>query len=247
MSTTIYAEHQNVLASLVQWDAIFRGEGSVQFARDVTLHAPDAGIGQRDRVVILRVVAAGPGNVSRGKLNPCTLDTDDLVIANLFHETQQVRIMGDNFSMFNWEQIMGKLKIDHETHSIDLQPLQAYLVCKPDEAAAQKLMMGKSRIISPHGDAQFSGGSEPEFDPRRKAPERTKTVIERCVQVGPGAVVDGMWQEPPAALQGAMVLYDTSVAPVRFVVGGQTHTLVHWRHVLLSFRDEHAAEASTAA
>lgn len=237
-SITVYAEHQHVLCELVQWDEIFgKGGGAVTFASDVTIHAPDASIGQKDRPVILRVVVAGPGNVSRGTRNPCAIKDGDLVLANLFHRTDEVRIMGQNFSLFDWDKIMAKLEIDPILKTLNLVPLQCYLVCQPDEDAAAKLMMGKSKILSPHGDAQMVG--ELEADHRGRPQQQRKVVIERVVSTGPGAVVDGLWQEPPN-LAGDMVMFDTSVSPVRFVVRGEQYTLVQWRTVMLSFRSDKA-------
>lgn len=239
----VWCENQHVLARIVQWDEVFGepGRGAVTFSHDVTIHAPDATIGRKDRTVILRVVAAGPGNVSRGLRNPCTVSEGDLVVANLFHKTQDLRVLGENPVMFNWENIMARLHINEALKQLSLEPLQAFIVTKPNPDVAQRLMMGESRILSPFGDAQLSGGieSEPTFDQfgnEKKKAEKTKTVIEECVAVGPGGVVDGLWQEPPKNLPGAMVMFDTSVAPVRFVVGGAQYTLVHLRHVLLTFR-----------
>jgi co-chaperonin GroES (HSP10) len=233
-----YTEHNGVYGEVVQWDAVFGGK-AIQFSSDVTIHAPHAEIGRKDRTVIVRVICVGPGNVSRGQLNPCTIKSGDYVVANLFHRSHEPCILGEYHSLFPWENIMAKLMVDEVAKSMGLDPLQAYIICKPNEAVAQRLMMGERKIIAPFGDAQFSGSAdEPMPLPGRKdrAPERSKTVIEEVVSVGPGAVVDGVWQEPPQSLVGGMVMYDTSVAPVRFVALGEQYTLVHWRHVLFSFR-----------
>lgn len=139
---------------------------------------------------------------------------------------------------------MARIEIEHELKALNLQPLQAYLVCKPNEKEAQKLIMGESKIIAPFGDAQYAG-ELPEQMPGRAKPEPNKTVIEEVVDVGPGAVVDGLYQQPPRELIGGMVMYDTSVSPIRFLVQGQAYTLVHWRHVLLSFRRPETLGAKT--
>jgi len=225
----VTAEHQHVLCRLFPWESVFGGS----FSADTGLVAPDQEIGRRDRCVVLEVVTAGPGNVSRGTLNPCTIKEGDIVVANLFHRSHTPTVAGHNFSLFNWENIMAKIDIDEVNKGISMAPLQAYLICQPNEERAHRFIMGKSMIMNPGIDMQVSGGDR--FDERGKPKEQTKTVVEEVVQVGPGAVVDGMWQEPPN-LVGDLVMYDTSVAPVRFMVQGAVYTLIHWRHVLLSSR-----------
>lgn len=234
---TLYAEHQHVVGRIIRWDEVF-GEGNslAVFGKDSVLHAPDQEIGRADRTIILEVVVAGPGNVSRGERNVCALDTGDLVVVNYIHRSHSLTVLGESVSSFNWEQVMAKIVVDKESKSIDLVPLQCYLVCERDEEAAQILIMGKSKIILPGADSQFSGAADTDHR-GRPTTGRTKTVVERVVSVGPGAVVDGLWQEPPP-LAGMHVMYDTSVAPIRFMVGGKSYTLVHWRHVILSFRRE---------
>lgn len=249
----VYAEHNNVAADIVQWESIFGDGQSVQFSRDVTIHTPDATIGRRDRTVILHVKCAGPGNVSRGALNPCMVRGGDYVVANLLHQQQDLMLMNENVRTFPWENIMAKLTIDEAAKTIGLQPLQCYLLCKPNERVAQKIIMGNSQIIAPFGDAQFSGGVEAEarFDQfgnqKSRSTEKNKTVIEEVVAVGPGAVVDGMWQEPRADLvAGGMVLYDSSVSAIRVTIGGQQYSLVHWRHVVFSFLPANRGEETQA-
>jgi co-chaperonin GroES (HSP10) len=247
----VYAEHNGVAAEIIDWEDIFGDGNALQFSRDVKIHAPAATIGRRDRTIVLHVKCVGPGNVSRGTLNQCTIKSGDYVVANLLHQAQDLSMLGESVKVFPWEHIMAKLNIDELTKSVGLQPLQCYLVCKPNERLAHKVIMGESKIIAPFGDAQLSGGVEPEptFDRmgnQKKMPEKNKTVVEQVVAVGPGAVVDGMWQEPRQELVGGLVLYDTSVAAVRFVLGGQQYSLVHWRHVVFSIlppEDQRAAEA----
>jgi co-chaperonin GroES (HSP10) len=129
---------------------------------------------------------------------------------------------------------MGRLDVNQETKMVDLCPLQGFIVCKTNEARAQRIMMGDSKIIAPFGDAQLSGGSE--YTPDGRKQTQMKVAVEEVVQQGPGAVVDGMWQEPNCR-QGDMLVYDTSVSPISFTIGGQKYTLVHQRHVIMTCRD----------
>jgi co-chaperonin GroES (HSP10) len=196
------------------------------------LYAPDVQ-GHRDQCVIGQVLTKGPGNVSRGELNPCIVEAGDLVLFNLFHRTNELILMGDNVSTCNWENIMAKLSVNDETKDLEMEPLQGFIICKTNELIAQRVMMGKSKIIAPYGDAQMSGN--PVTDERGRPSHQSKVAVEEVVQSGPGAVVDGLWQEPTQR-QGDFIMYDTSTTPVRFTAGGQTFTLVHMRHVLLTLR-----------
>lgn len=241
-----FAEHNSVYGRVVKWDAVFGS--AIQFARDTGLVAPDPEIGGRDRTVIVSVIDCGPGNVSRGKMNPCVIRGGDLVVANLFHRTHELCVDGEFESRFDWEHIMAKLNVTEGV--VELEPLQAYVVCRPNPAVAQKLMMGDRRILSPYGDAQLSESVDdpvPMHGRAPRTPHRNKTVIEEVVAVGPGAVVDGIWQTPPQSLVGGFIVYDTSTQPVRFMAAGAAYTLVHWRHVLRSFRRPEAVDAEQRA
>lgn len=227
----IQGENQHVLARVVDWQG-----GSFE------VYAPDQTIGRRDKTIVVRVICAGPGNVSRGTLNPCRLFPGDLALVNLYHRSHELVLGGHNCSTFNWENIMARISVNESEKAIELSPLQGYIVCKTNEARAQYVMMGESKIINPSGDAQLSGGGS--FDPRTgKRVEQIKVACEEVVQVGPGAVIDGLWQEPRCK-PGEMVLYDTSVTPVKFMAGGQSLTLIHWRAVMFTFRNAKATAPS---
>jgi len=248
----LYAEHNAVAANIIQWESIFGSGRAAQFSGDVTIHTPDATIGRRDRTVILRVKCCGPGNVSRGTLNECRIRAGDYVVANLFHQQQDLLVFGEDIRVFPWENIMARIDVNEEAKTLSLQPLQCYLLCRPNEKLAQRIIMGESRIIAPYGDAQLSGGveAEPEYDRlgnQRKREPKNKTVIEEVVAVGPGAVVDGMWQEPRKELVGGLVLYDSSVSAISVVIGGQQYSLVHWRHVVFSMVKPESIRAAEEA
>lgn len=229
---TAQAENQHVFLRLISpMSDEARDLGLSAFSKG-GLYAPDVQ-GHKDQCVIGRVLTKGPGNVSRGELNRCTLNIGDLVIFNLFHRTNELVLMGDNVSTCNWENIMAKLAVSDETKTIEMTPLQGYIVCKTNPEVAQRIIMGDSKIIAPYGDAQMSGN--PDTDERGRPRHQSKVAVEEVLQVGPGAVVDGMWQEPTQE-PGDFVLYDTSTTPVRFTAGGQTFTLVHMRTVLLTLR-----------
>lgn len=213
-------------------------------ATSFSILAPAQTIGRRDKTVVLEVINSGPGNVSRGTLNPTTVEPGDLVIANLYHRSHELIVFGQNVSTFNWENIMAKLSVNEMNKTVDIVPLQCFIVCKINEKRAQRTMMGDSVIINPNGDALLTGSST---DERGRPTQQLKVACEEVVSVGPGAVVDGMWQEPKCQV-GDMIYYDTSTTPVTFMAGGQSYTLVHWRSVILSFRDfdngqEDSAEA----
>lgn len=223
------AHHQHVAARLLDWNQAF--------SRDVTLHAPQAGsVGHRDKTAVFECVSAGLGNVSRGKLNVCLLSPGDLFVANLFHRSHELYVLGENLCTVNWENIVARIDVKEDDKSIDLKPLQAHIVTRTNEARAQRVLMGEGRIIAPYGDAQMTGGSR--YDERGRPQEQLKVAVEEVVEVGPGSVVDGLFQVPTVK-PGQMVMYETSVSPVRFTAGGQSFTLIHWRHVLFSFGDRY--------
>lgn len=225
----VSAEHQHVLCQMTDWNGAF--------TKDSPLFAPDQSIGHKDRTVVLQVLTAGPGNISRGTLNPCTLSQGDLIVVNFFHKSHELLLQGNSVLTINWEHVMAKLNINDETKTVDLLPLQAYVVCQRNEAKAQKIMMGDSLILAPGVDSQVVGGGN--VDERGKPKEQIKIAVEQVVSCGPGAVIDGLFQAPSYE-PGDMVMYDTSVAPVQFRLAGSAYTLVHYRHVIMSFRDEAA-------
>lgn len=226
------AHHQHVLARIAEHSASFG------------LHGVNQTIGRRDKTIVIEVVAAGPGNVSRGTRNECHLKPGQLALVNLFHRSHEMVVLGQNLSTFNWENIMATIEIDEVKKAVNMTPLQCFIVTKTNEARAQYVMMGKSQIINPSGDAQYTGGSA--FNEKGKRVEQLKIACEEVVHVGPGAVVDGLWQEPNVS-PGDMVLYDTSTTPISFTAGGQSFTLIHWRSVVLSFRDGLQAKAPRTA
>jgi hypothetical protein len=216
----ITTHHQHVQGRILPWTAALSG--------DVELFVPDSTIGRPDRAVPFRVISAGPGNVSRGLLNACTLEPGDIAVANLYHRSHDLMVLGSQASTFNWETVMAKIDNDR------LIPLQCYLICQPDEAEAQRMMMGTSPIQLPMGDAMWSGQGD--YDHKGKKISQMKIACERVVKVGPGCVVDGMWQEPQVE-PGDFVIYDTSVSPLSVRVGGKAFTMVHYRHVIVSLRN----------
>jgi co-chaperonin GroES (HSP10) len=202
-------------------------------------------IGHKDRAIICRVLTSGPGNVSRGTLNPSKVRSGDLVVVNLYHLTHEVRVDGPFRQTFNWENIMARLdECADGSHNLD--PLQGYILCKRNEARAARIMMGEQgRIHLPGGDSHLTGNVV--TDERGKKQEQLRVAVEEVIKVGPGQVVDGLWQEPPQ-VAGNMVMYDTSVAPVQIRVGGESYTLVHMRHVILTFwnaGDQHVPANAT--
>ncbi len=224
------AHHQHVLARVGDYSASFG------------LHGINQTIGRRDKTVVVQVVAAGPGNVSRGTRNECTIKPGQMALVNLYHRTHEFTLVGENLSTFNWENIMATIEIDAEKKAVSMAPLQAFIVTKKNERRAQYVMMGKGLIINPNGDSQSTGGSA--FNESGKRVEQIKVACEEVVSVGPGAVVDGLWQ-PPTVKPGAMVLYDTSTTPVSFMAGGHSFTLVHWRSVMCSFDGDDEETRST--
>lgn len=218
------SEHQHVWARVLD-----------TFGGSFALHGVNQTIGRRDKTIVAEVFRAGPGNVSRGTLNACMLKPGDLVLVNLYHRSHELTVLGVNLSTFNWENIMAMIRIDEAKKAIQLTPLQGFIVTRTNEDRAQLVMMGHlaGKIINPSGDAQVTGGSS--FDERGKRVEQIKVACEEVVHVGPGAVIDGLWQEPRCK-PGDMVLYDTSTTPVSFTAGGQSFTLIHWRCVLGTFR-----------
>lgn len=231
---SVQAENQHVAVKVLDpHSEEARNLGLTAFSREGGLITPDTD-GFREKVVVSEVLTAGPGNVSRGTLNPCTVVPGDLVLFNLYHRTHDILMQGVSVAMVNWENVMAKLEVNEAAKEVQLLPLQGYIVCKTNELRAQRIMMGASRIIAPYGDAQMSGN--PETDEKGRPKLQAKTAVEDVVQQGPGAVVDGMWQEP-SVRAGDAIMYDTSVSPVRFTISGQTFTLVHMRHVMFAFRD----------
>lgn len=230
---TVQAEQQHVVGRIVDMMSDeARDMGLVAFSKSSGLHTPDTSQ-FRDKCVVMQVLTKGPGNVSRGTLNPCLVNPGDYVLINLYHRSHELTIQGDTVSAFNWENVMGRLNVNDKEKCIEMEPLQGFIVCQTDEKAAHSIMMGQSRIINPGGDAMYSGDGSTDEKGRPKL--QIKVAIEKVVQVGPGAVVDGLWQEPTQSA-GDHVLYDTSVSPVRFTIAGQTYTLVHMRHVIMTFR-----------
>lgn len=233
MNILAQAENQHVFLRMVApMSDEARDLGLTAFTKEGGLVAPDA-TSIREQGVIGEVLTKGPGNVSRGTLNACTVKAGDLVLFNLYHKTNDLLLQGDGVVTCNWENVMAKLSVNDAEKSVDLTPLQGFIVCKTNEIAARKIMMGKSMIHAPYGDAQYSGN--PETDDKGRPKFQAKVAVEEVVQAGPGAVVDGLWQEPSQS-PGDFVMYDTSVSPVRFTMAGQTFTLVHMRHVLLTIR-----------
>ncbi len=226
------AWHQHVLCRI--------GDHSASFG----LHGVNQTIGRRDKTVVVEVIAAGPGNVSRGTRNECTLRPGQLALVNLFHRTHEIVVLGQNLSTFNWENMMATIDVNEELKTVDMLPLQGFIVTRTNERRAQYVMMGKSGILNPSGDAQLSGGGA--FDFKGKRVEQIKIACEEVVHVGPGAVLDGLWQEPKCAT-GDMILYDTSTTPVTFTAAGKSYTLVNWRNVILSFRDGQEPRVSAPA
>lgn len=216
------AWHQHVLCRIADHSASFG------------LHGINQTIGRRDKTVVVEVIAAGPGNVSRGTRNECRVKPGQLALVNLFHRTHELVVLGQNLSTFNWENMMATIEVDEVKKAISMTPLQGFIVTRTNEARAQYVMMGKSQIINPSGDAQLTGGSS--FNEKGKRVEQLRVACEEVVHVGPGAVMDGLWQEPLCKPED-MILYDTSTTPVSFTAGGRSYTLVNWRNVLLSFRD----------
>ena len=218
------AFHQHVLTRVAP-------EASGSFG----LHGINQTIGRRDKTIIVQVVAAGPGNVSRGTRNECTLKPGQMALVNLYHRSHEICVLGVNLSTFNWENFMATIEIDEQQKTVSMVPLQGFIVTRTNERRAQWVMMGKSQIINPSGDAQLSGGGA--FNEKGKRVEQIKVACEEVVHVGPGAVMDGLWQEP-LCKPGDMVLYDTSTTPVSFTAGGKSYTLINWRNVVLAFRGD---------
>lgn len=234
MTFELQAEHQHVWAKVVD-----------KFGGSFMFQGVNQTIGRRDKTIVVEVVACGPGNVSRGTLNPCKLKPGDLALVNLYHRAHEFVVLGDQISTFNWENIMGFIRVDEANKSIDLTPLQGFVVTRANEERAQMVMMGRlaGKILNPSGDAQLTGGSS--FSADGKRVEQIKVACEEVVSVGPGAVIDGLWQEPRCK-PGDMVMYDTSTTPVSFVAGGRGFTLIHWRCVLGTFRERNAEAFATA-
>ncbi len=223
VTTMMEAHHQHVLARITDWQA-----------SSFSIKAPDQTIGRKDKTVVLEVVTMGPGNVSRGTLNECTLVSGDLIIANLYHRSHELLVFGQSVSTFNWENIMAKIEVDDINKTVGILPLQSFVVCRTNEKRAQRVMMGeKSAILNPNGDALLTGEA---FDERGKPRHQLKIACEEVVSVGPGSVVDGLYQVPNCQ-PGDMVYYDTSTTPISFTAAGQSFTLVHSRCIVLSFRD----------
>lgn len=237
---TAQAEHQHVVCRMVEWSILFgQDKGSPSFSPDVKLHTPqDQELGHRDRIVVLEVLTKGPGNISRGTLNPCTVKAGDMLLANHYHKGLEFNILGEPVVTFNWEMCMAQLKVSESEQLISIAPLQAYIICKRNAERAEPIFMGQrtagSRIYLPGGDSMHSGAVE--INERGQKSQQAKVACEEVVQCGPGAVVDGMWSKPRCA-PGDMVIYDTSVAPVQVRIQGQAVTLIHWRHVILTIRD----------
>lgn len=235
------AEHNHVLCRLIDWSSVFGPDaGSPAFSSDVKLFIPeDQTLGHRDRAVVLEVLTCGPGNVSRGTLNECQVKNGDLVVANLYHKgfAFSVANTGD-VCTFAWEHLMLKLLVNDRDKSIDAEPLQAFLVCRRNETRAKEILQGNSSIIRPYGDATASG--DPTIDEKGRRKDAPKVAIEEVVSVGPGCVIDGVFQVP-SQQPGDMVLYDTQVAPLQFRLQGVAYTLVHFRHTVLTFRDTRMA------
>jgi hypothetical protein len=229
------ADHQHVVTKLIEWKGAF--------TNDSPILAPDQTIGHRDRTVVAQVVTAGPGNISRGTLNECTLRAGDLIVVNYFHKSHELLLQGENVVTFNWEHVMAKIVVDEVNKTTDLIPLQAYIICKTNEKRAQKIMMGKdSLLLAPSMDSQFTGGSA--YNHKGKPVEQIKVAIEEVVSCGPGAVIDGCFQQPYHQA-GDMVMYDTSVSPVTFRLAGEKYTMVNYRSVIMTFRDEPAVEETS--
>lgn len=238
---TAQAEHQHVVCKVIRWEELFGSDkASPTFSPDTKLVTPDQETGHRDRILVCQVMTKGPGNVSRGTLNECTLKSGDLVVVNNYHKGFTFNLGGDGVSTFNWEHIMCQLKVSESEELIQLIPLQAYIICRRNEKRAEPIFMGKragsggKRILLPGADAMNSG--EMEMDDRGRPKSQPKVACEEVVECGPGAVVDGAWQIPNCA-PGDMVIYDTSVAPVQIRLQGMAFTLIHWRHVILTIRD----------
>lgn len=250
---TAQAEHQHVLCKMVEWSTLFgEDKGSPSFSPDVKLHTPqDQELGHRDRIVVLQVLTKGPGNVSRGALNPCTVAPGDMLLANHYHKGLEFNILGESVVTYNWEMCMAQLKVSESEQLLDIAPLQAYIICKRNEERAYPIFMGQravaageKRIILPGGDSMHSGVAQ--LNERGQTVQQPKVACEEVVQVGPGAVVDGMWSEPRCQ-PGDMVIYDTSVAPVQVRIQGQSFTLIHWRHVIVTVREGVPAELDAEA
>ncbi len=241
---TIQGENQHVIGRLLDpMSEAAKALGLSAFSREGGLIEPDASP-LKDKTCVMEVLTCGPGNVSRGALNPCTIQHGQLVIANLFHRTHEIMVQGENVCTFNWENIMARINVNDAEQTIDLEPLQGFIICRVNEARARHIMMGQqARILAPGGDAQLSGGTR--YDERGRPKEQIKVAVEDVVQVGPGAVIDGLWQEPTQK-PGDAVMYDTSVSPVRFTIGGHTVTLVHMRHVIMTIRAVSNAKNETA-
>lgn len=230
----VQAENQHVFCSLFDMSSKRAEElGLGVFSRGGLLTPGDISGGRREKTVILEVQTCGVGNITRGAINPVQVKRGDLVIANLFHRSHDLMLQGTSISTFSWEYIMGRIDVNEENKSVTLSPLQGYVVCKTNEKRAQKITMGDSTIIAPFGDVQMT---TPELNEQGRKISRTKVAIEEVVMQGPGAVLDGMWQEPTCR-PGDMVIYDTSISPITFTFGGQTVTLVHHRHIIGTCRD----------
>lgn len=224
---SVAMEHQHVLTRLVDWSGAFSSGSNLLLA--------DQSLGHKDKTVVVEVLGAGPGNISRGVLNECTVQPGDLVVVNWFHKTHELLLQGDNVITFNWEHIMAKVVTDETNKTASLAPLQAFIICKRNEDKAQKIMMGAdSVILAPSLDSQVTGGSR--YNEKGKPQEQMRVAIEEVVACGPGSVVDGAFQTPPQ-MAGDMVMYDTSVSPVQFRLQGEAYTMVHYRSVIMTFRD----------
>jgi hypothetical protein len=178
---TAQAEHQHVICEMAEWSTLFGADaGSPTFSPDVKLHTPDdQDLGTRDRIVVLKVLTRGPGNVSRGALNECTAKPGDMLLSNHYYKGLEFNVFGNPVVCFDWDKCMAQLKVSESEKLIDIKPLQAYIICKRNEERAEPIFMGaraSGKILLPGSDAMNSGGMQ--YDERGRPKLQPKVACE---------------------------------------------------------------------